>query len=54
VYYILGDININLLNATNDSIIQQYVDTYAIVVASQLKIKSHVLTIYIQIICLLE
>ena len=27
VYYVLGDININLLNATNDSRIQQYIDT---------------------------
>ena len=26
-YYVLGDININLLNATNDSRIQQYIDT---------------------------
>ena len=26
-YYVLGDININLLNATNDSKIQQYTDT---------------------------
>jgi len=26
-YYVLGDININLLNATNDSRIQQYMDT---------------------------
>jgi len=27
VYYVLGNININLLNATNDSRIQQYIDT---------------------------
>jgi len=27
VYYVLGDININLLNATNGSRIQQYIDT---------------------------
>ena len=27
VYYVLGDININLLNATNDSRMQQYIDT---------------------------
>jgi len=27
VYYVLGDININLLNAANDSRIQQYIDT---------------------------
>jgi len=27
VYYVLGDININLLNATNNSRIQQYIDT---------------------------
>ena len=26
-YYVLGDININLLNATNDSRMQQYIDT---------------------------
>ena len=26
-YYVLGDININLLNATNDRRIQQYIDT---------------------------
>jgi len=26
-YYVIGDININLLNATNDSRIQQYIDT---------------------------
>ena len=26
-YYVLGDININLLNATNDNRIQHYIDT---------------------------
>ena len=35
-YYVLGDININLLNATNDSRIQQYIDTLCSLAATQL------------------
>ena len=35
-YYVIGDIDINLLNATNDSRIQQYIDNHAVLIATLL------------------
>jgi len=35
-YYVLDYININLLNATNDSRIQQYIDNHAVLIATLL------------------
>ena len=38
-YYVLGDININLRNAINDSRIQQYIDTLCSLGCYQSRIK---------------